>query len=284
MTFTKGYIPWNKGIPQSEEHKKANSESHKGQRAWNKGIPPTEEHKKKNADAHKGNVPWNKGKVCPQISKVLKGRIITEAQKKKISESRKGKRAGKEHPRYGKTHTEEARKKISEAHKGKPAWCKGKKLSEEHCKRLSDAHIGQISWSKGKNLSKEHCENLSKAHMGQRAWNAGLKDVLSKEAKAKMSVAKIGKYVGEKNPHWTGGEKMATARMHARRKTFGFIPLNEWESKNNDFVAHHLDKEHVLYIPKDLHNSVRHKQENQESMDAMNIKVIDWYIDYYGLR
>lgn len=34
----------------------------KGRPAWNKGVPQTEEQRKKNSETHKGKTPWNKGK------------------------------------------------------------------------------------------------------------------------------------------------------------------------------------------------------------------------------
>lgn len=58
-----------------------------------------------------------------------------------------------------KKHTEEAKKKISESKKGKKLskrvykngytpWNKGKKLSEDHVKKLREAKIGYVPWNK----------------------------------------------------------------------------------------------------------------------------------------
>ncbi len=222
MTFTKGYIPWNKGLT-IETDDRILKLSNKGKSPWNKGKPQSEEQNKKNSESHKGQIAWNKDKkqsetTKQKISQKLTGKKQSDETKNKrsialkgrIYPSRKGLLAGAKHPMYGKTHTEEAKKKISDAH--------------------------------------------------------------------------IGKCIGKENPHWRGGETMSTARTRNKRRLLGYIPLNIWEAKTKDFVAHHLDKEHVLYIPKDLHNSVRHKQENQESMDVMNEKAIDWYVEYYGLK
>ena len=57
-----------------------NSEAHKGQIPWNKGIPQSEEAKKKNSEAHKG-------KQSP-----FKGKHRSETVRRKISEARKGKK------------------------------------------------------------------------------------------------------------------------------------------------------------------------------------------------
>lgn len=72
-------------------------------------------------------------------------------------------------------------------------------------------------------------------------------------------------------------------RNHRRKHELGYIPLNEWEATTPGFVGHHLDKEHVLFIPKELHETSIHKQSDLKSMDIINEKAINWYVDYYGL-
>ena len=90
--------------------------------------------------------------------------------------------------------------------------------------------------------------------------------------------------LGEKSRRWKGGSKLSNARRHHKRREsgFGFIPLNDCEF--DTWVGHHLDKEHVLYIPKELHESMRHSVTDDIRMDIINEKAIDWYIDYYGLK
>lgn len=71
----KGSIPWNKGVPMSDESKQKVSNSKKGTIAWNKGIkvPSTSEKMKGNTNG-KGN----------------KGKILSEEWKKKLSIAHKG--------------------------------------------------------------------------------------------------------------------------------------------------------------------------------------------------
>lgn len=90
------------------------------------------------------------------ISKNHKGKKLSEEQKKKISESLKGKKKSDEHklnmkgknkgkisPFRGIPRAEEIKEKISESKKGI-------KFSDEHKKNLSKSHKGQIPWNKGK--------------------------------------------------------------------------------------------------------------------------------------
>ena len=101
------------GIEYTDELRKKISESHKGR------ITSDETKKlisKKNSGTNNGmygRTPWNKGKPMPEDSR------------KKVSQNRTGKTAGKDHPMYGKHHTAAAKQKMSNAHKGYTPWNKG---------------------------------------------------------------------------------------------------------------------------------------------------------------
>ena len=56
------------GAKISVRAKRCNSCASKLKIPWNKGIPRTEETKKKVSEGLKGNIPWNKDKKCPQLS------------------------------------------------------------------------------------------------------------------------------------------------------------------------------------------------------------------------
>lgn len=62
-----------------------------------KGKKQTEEHKKKNSESHKGKVAWNKGLKMPEnYIHPMQGKHHSENTKLKISEANKGKRRSKE--------------------------------------------------------------------------------------------------------------------------------------------------------------------------------------------
>ena len=65
----------------------------KGHTPWNIGIPQSEEAKRKNSESHKGKTPWNRGKKTgiPPGNKGKKGKPHTEEEKKKMRESHIGK-------------------------------------------------------------------------------------------------------------------------------------------------------------------------------------------------
>ena len=63
-------------------------------------------------------------------------KFFTEEHKKKLSDAKKGKYDGKNHPMYGKHHSEDTRKKISENHIG----FSGKQHSEDSRNKISKAN------------------------------------------------------------------------------------------------------------------------------------------------
>ena len=96
----------------------------------------------------------------------------------------------------------------------------------------------------------------------------------TKETKRKQSKALL----GEKNPRWKGGKKIARAKADTkRRKLFGFIPHN---IPHENFHGHHIDFNHVIFIPKELHMSISHSVINNKNMNLINDAVCDWYLKF----
>ena len=71
------------------------------------------------------------------------GRKHSEEEKRKMSKSHKGIKAGKNHPLYGKHHSDETKQKMSEVKKGNNNMY-GKHHSEETKQKMSEAHKCKI--------------------------------------------------------------------------------------------------------------------------------------------
>jgi hypothetical protein len=125
-------------------------------------------------------------------------KTISEEQKKKISESMKGRKL-----------SEEQKKKISES-------MKGRKLSEEHKTKLRESMKGINTWTKGSKASEETKKKLSKIRKGKK------RKPFSDETKAKMKQAKL------ENPtnYWKGKKRPAHSeetKAKMRQSAFEYV-------------------------------------------------------------
>ena len=74
---------------------------------------------------------------------------------------------------------------------------------------------------------------------------------------------------GRNNPNWRGGRDVYLRR----RRGLGFIPLNDWFP---GCEAHHIDKEFVIHIPKEMHRSIYHSVTQNINMEKINALAIDF--------
>jgi hypothetical protein len=66
-------------------------------------------------------------------------------------------------------------------------------------------------------------------------------------------------------------DKICNAKHRAKRRGLGFIPLNK------PFIGsqpHHIDKEHIIYIPTELHRSIYHNIWTGKGMELINAEAM----------
>ena len=143
----RGRVPWNKGLPPEKQPMYGRSgplAPHFGVPASKATIEACRETGKKNKGSFNGRGPWNKGKKGLQVA-WNKGKPMSEQARRKLSETRKGRFSGENHPMFGKHHSEETRRKIAEAHKGVGLWhgrvhpMLGQHHSEESKRKIADS-------------------------------------------------------------------------------------------------------------------------------------------------
>lgn len=153
-------IPWNKGIPMTEEFKKKISEGKKGKVTNRRYEKLTEEHRKKLSEAKMGKPSPRKGsrhtdEAKGKISEKLTGRVIPEETREKMSIARKGMKQSNESinkrilANTGKKRSQDVKDRLSELNKGK-------KLSEETKRKMSESRKGMI-------FTEERRLNISRA-------------------------------------------------------------------------------------------------------------------------
>ena len=119
MAFIKGQIPWNKGIPQSENTKQKNREKHLGKKHTDKSKRKMSEIQKRLTQRDKQIIGVGEN-TRTDDGRFAKGRKFTDEEKKALSERiKKQYKKGRTKGMLGKTLSMEARIKLSKKHSGK---------------------------------------------------------------------------------------------------------------------------------------------------------------------
>lgn len=81
----------------------------------------------------------------------------------------------------------------------------------------------------------------------------------------------------EYNKKWNKNNKDKIAKYFARRKNFGFEPINDW-FKDSHYHHLHINGNHNIgiFIPKTIHKSIWHSNKDQESMNKINKVAYTW--------
>lgn len=73
---------------------------------------------------------------------------------------------------------------------------------------------------------------------------------------------------------WAKNHLEKVRENHSQRRNMGFIPLNE-SIENIECDAHHIDENHILYIPKEIHKQ-SHNLKDRESIAKVNGDFLIW--------
>jgi len=103
--------------------------------------------------------------------------------------------------------------------------------------------------------------------------------------KGKLAIKKKNKHLylknTEKNKEYARqyrktpkGKEAAKAHWERRHRELGFEPLNE---PFDGSVAHHINKNETIYIPEEIHKSIRHNLKTGYNMNKIN-KIAVYYL------
>ena len=138
---------------------------------------------------------------------------------------------------------------------------KGKKLSEKTKNKIGKS--GKHHPMFGKHHSKESKEKNRQSHIGKPGMKGENNPMFGRTGDKHPLYGKTGK----DSPNWKGGKRMSNAKMHAKRREFGFNPLN------NPFIGcegHHINFDDVIFITKELHRSISHNNFTGKNMKEIN--------------
>ena len=128
------------------------------------------------------------------------------------------------------------------------------KYIKEQAKQYYKIHLEQ---------RKEYDKQYRKTHLDQKKkYNRQYCEVHLKQKK---------KY--DKQYRQTEKGKIVQKKYHAKRREFDFIPLNSYHKGWN---FHHLDEIYGIYIPEDIHKSIRHSVLKNINMDEINALAMNY--------
>lgn len=170
---------------------------------------------------------------------------------------------------YYERHKEERKEKSKEWRLDHPE--ESKKISRRYCSNNKEkVNQRNRKWRKeNPEKLKASVENWMRSHMEKKRQSAR-----KWHKKNPEKVKRINSEWKEKNPEaWKAMQRRGRRKSRFKRRSLGFIPLNEpFEGAH----GHHIDKEHIVYIPAKLHRSVSHNVFTGEGMDEINDKVFVW--------
>jgi len=91
----------------------------------------------------------------------------------------------------------------------------------------------------------------------------------------KNNPEKIKKAIKDWRKNNIGKVKEMAKKQRDRRRNLRFKPLNKY-FKNSE--SHHLDENYVVYIPKEIHQSIRHCLERNKNVDEINKLALDFVV------
>jgi len=184
------------------------------------------------------------------LSDIRKGGHLSGITKKRISNALKGKNVSRE-----------TRRRMSEAQRRDKHYLYGKHPSEDTKKRMSEAHMGERNSRHGCDPSVETRLRISEALKGKPSWNKGKIGIYSVDTKERIAGSLRGRFVGDKNPHWRGGERLWRARLNHRRRGMGFVLITNNNPYNEPIEYHHIhpDLPYVVPCPARIHQMFKGK-------------------------
>jgi len=89
------------------------------------------------------------------------------------------------------------------------------------------------------------------------------------------NIARTTKWIKENPEARKINAKKAHVKNKSKRRALGFVPLNK---PFDGADAHHVSKEYVVYIPRDLHKSVSHNIWTGKNMEQINLLALGYLV------
>ena len=158
---------------------------------------------------------------------------------------------------------------------------KQRRWRNNHPKEAKES--SRLNHQNHRNYDKKYNQSYHKTHKKQLSENAKVyrqnnKDYISEYMHKYFEQYRKILYANHKkrydNPKYKTRESTLRFQTKRRRK-LGFVPLNFPFTGSQ---AHHIDKTHIVYISKELHQSIRHNVWTGKNMSLINKKAFEWLL------
>lgn len=211
-----------------------------------------------------GKIRWSKMQAYRDIChNCFLTRDVSDETRQKMSDKKKG----SNHPLYGKHHTKETKDKLSKINIGK--------------------HCGELNFMYGKHHTNKSKEKISKVHKGK---------IISEETKEKMRGERLC-LQGINHPLFGISQSLETRiKSSCTRRGISIKDFDEFTNRNHVLSEskcikinqrfkgsemHHIMSGIVIYIPKYLHQSIRHNMKTGKNMLEINKLAMSYLVGEY---
>lgn len=148
-------------------------------------------------------------------------------------------------------------------------------MHPEHLKATKKAYYGarsDILSAKDKAWRKAHLNEARAKDKAYRETHIGVIRATNRKATAKYTKTAKGK-ANHARFDQTDKGKVLRKKHKAKRRALGFLELNDHFDGSE---GHHIDKEFVIYIPKEMHRSVYHNVFTGQGMGQINALALNF--------
>jgi hypothetical protein len=118
-------------------------------------------------------------------------------------------------------------------------------------------------------------QNLTKLRLNDKEYHQ--RPEVKEQTRKHLQEPKVKQHYRTKNKKWRKKNperyRELMARHNEKRSKWGHYPLNEYFDGADE---HHIDFECVVWIPHELHESIRHCVWTGRNMELINDKAFEW--------
>ena len=165
------------------------------------------------------------------------------------------------------------KKTYSRTKKGKEIRLKWKLANPNYYGKYYKANLEKMRANARERQSKWRKVNKEKAYSRSKEW---IKNNPERMSETKRKWRENNTFMTQESYQRWVKKHPEKIRLYAlKRRSLNFIPINDFFIGSE---GHHIDKDHVMFIPKKIHRSIKHDLNNKEKMERINTRAYCWIL------